>query len=1217
MVGNNTSTSGLKDLLFQKSIKVSYDGNEHLIWPNGCFDDLFTRETVSAELWPAGEQNFVEPGEVNAEDRESLVAIILENGKTLFAILLSFLNSGRELRQAINHFIDAGLDDFDLPIYPEDQDTMFKIFHEPGDGSQYREPWSAFGKSSFCDDWQWRFTAPVFHHDQSFLGLHRKTILPFTKVNSRGTDGSGKFGDVREVTVHPAHIGSILPANCSVSIKKLYRPETDDEDKLRELDTAWQKEVHAHQEIIQCEHPNIIKFIAGITKGDDRYLMCEWASGVRGFWNKNKKPDLTRILVEDVIVQIQGITGALRVIHDKGFRHGDLKPENIVRQEIRDPALSKLHVGELKICDMGLTKYHIEATELRNRSTTTKYLTWRYEPPEVYTKHRAWSRRFDIWSIGCLILEFIVWMLEGSEGLEHFSSEIVNDFGQECHYFERERRNGQIVFKTHTAVKEKMKALSSQSVCRAGETALGDLLAIIETRLLVVDLGGANTELPRRAGSADLKEEIDKIVERGNRDPAYWLEGKTREDTPILHPTTAVTRAASERHLGNVKGQLTTESPSLTVPMLTESVRIQMSDVWNFSVDNTFAIKVVRAIEKSEFSPKHTISTNYCAKCQHLKFWAPDFRVEDTWEELENNFRACGFCKMRWEICRHLDRKEFPLVRFQHDQSMLKLNENYPPVLTVRRGPGADNEMVDVSAEKLSHVQIAFPQLPRIASETYYGILRQWLRDCDADHPECSPQQLGYRPNLPTRLIRLRGGGSSAIRVYETRPSDTFKYIALSHPWGKGPHFCTTSANFAAHRKGIDYESLPTTFQHAVDATLSLGLEYLWIDSICIIQGEDGDFDQEAKRMEDVFSSAYCVLATSSARGQNDGFLKPRNHLRQYLTFNHKPGLPTLYISPSMDNFNDDVLKAPLSKRGWVLQERALARRTIYFTERQTYWECGKGVRCETLTKMDNKLVSFLGDANFPSKLSNKSTSRGEKIILYEDLYRSYTRLDLTRISDRPIAIAGLEKRIIRDLKAHGGFGVFDDGRSLLQRSLLWRRGHEVSALVKIFPAPSSISVPSWSWMAYEGGIDYLDLPLGEVDWLPSTEAVQSPWGSKGSSTWHTGDGKESVELKGWARPFAAGLGGQGLATDTENSTIVYDNSDLMEGREPMFVVVGRSKKQSLPKEDVVHYVLVIALCQGSLYVEDGRQRYERVGVGHMKGRFLDLKSRPRAVIIC
>jgi len=104
--------------------------------------------------------------------------------------------------------------------------------------------------------------------------------------------------------------------------------------------------------------------------------------------------------------------------------------------------------------------------------------------------------------------------------------------------------------------------------------------------------------------------------------------------------------------------------------------------------------------------------------------------------------------------------------------------------------------------------------------------------------------------------------------------------------------------------------------------------------------------------MEDVFSSAYCVIAASSARGQREGFLKGRKE-RQYLQLDggdaKKGGL---YVCRFIDNFDEHVLNSPLSKRGWVLQERALARRTIYFTDWQAYWECGNGVRCETMTKI-------------------------------------------------------------------------------------------------------------------------------------------------------------------------------------------------------------------------------------------------------------------------
>lgn len=196
------------------------------------------------------------------------------------------------------------------------------------------------------------------------------------------------------------------------------------------------------------------------------------------------------------------------------------------------------------------------------------------------------------------------------------------------------------------------------------------------------------------------------------------------------------------------------------------------------------------------------------------------------------------------------------------------------------------------------------------------------------------------------------------LETRENKPGDT-RYIALSHPWGdsaKHPPFRTLRKDhsgqgreLATFLKGIPYDQLPATFKDAVDTTRALGIRYLWIDSICIIQGDDGDFSEEAKHMEDVFSCAYCVLAASRANGQHDGFLKDRPQ-REYLTFGH--GVESFYVCRPIDDFGRDVLEGSLNKRGWVLQERALARRTVFFTENQTYFECGRGVRCETLAKM-------------------------------------------------------------------------------------------------------------------------------------------------------------------------------------------------------------------------------------------------------------------------
>jgi hypothetical protein len=113
--------------------------------------------------------------------------------------------------------------------------------------------------------------------------------------------------------------------------------------------------------------------------------------------------------------------------------------------------------------------------------------------------------------------------------------------------------------------------------------------------------------------------------------------------------------------------------------------------------------------------------------------------------------------------------------------------------------------------------------------------------------------------------------------------------------------------------------------------------------------------------METVFSSAYCVLAASCAASQQDGFLHTQpgreaqraKRDRDVVTIQPAgQAAAVYYICEMIDNFDQHVLKGSLSRRAWVLQERALARRTVYFAERQTYWECGDGVRCETLTHM-------------------------------------------------------------------------------------------------------------------------------------------------------------------------------------------------------------------------------------------------------------------------
>ena len=209
-----------------------------------------------------------------------------------------------------------------------------------------------------------------------------------------------------------------------------------------------------------------------------------------------------------------------------------------------------------------------------------------------------------------------------------------------------------------------------------------------------------------------------------------------------------------------------------------------------------------------------------------------------------------------------------------------------------------------------------------------------------------------------------------------TRLNKKDKYLALSHRWGSRPKpggepdplidkfVCTYEKNIHTLEHGIDDSRFPPMYQDAITIARELNVKYLWIDSLCIIQHDKNDpfdedkgkdWEKESELMEQVFQSAYLTIAASCASSPAERFLRRRPE-RQCVTL--RTGSTFYYLCDAIDDFDGDVEQGELNKRGWVLQERALSPRTIYFTEKQTYWECGEGVRCETLTKSKKYVAS-------------------------------------------------------------------------------------------------------------------------------------------------------------------------------------------------------------------------------------------------------------------
>ena len=206
---------------------------------------------------------------------------------------------------------------------------------------------------------------------------------------------------------------------------------------------------------------------------------------------------------------------AIRVLHEGNIRHGDIKPQNILH--FTDAVGGR---GVLVLADLGVSKFHEHATLLRNVATDTMEVTVLYEAPEAETDRRRGlprSRRYDMWSTGCMLLEFIVWLLYGFKAVEVFRGRRISSKDDPTtapgNFFRQEK--GQV--RIHSKVKTAMQLLRKDLRCEDG-TALAELLDMIEKKLLQID--------PlKRAEAPELHDKLRGIVDKARGDPSHLWKG--------------------------------------------------------------------------------------------------------------------------------------------------------------------------------------------------------------------------------------------------------------------------------------------------------------------------------------------------------------------------------------------------------------------------------------------------------------------------------------------------------------------------------------------------------------------------------------------------------------------------------------------------------------------------------------------------------------------
>lgn len=233
---------------------------------------------------------------------------------------------------------------------------------------------------------------------------------------------------------------------------------------------------------------------------------------------------------------------------------------------------------------------------------------------------------------------------------------------------------------------------------------------------------------------------------------------------------------------------------------------------------------------------------------------------------------------------------------------------------------------------------------------------------------------------LPTRMICVDAFNTGLdVRLDDnfSGASDTGN-IALSYCWGDHHPLCkTTLANLEDQMKRIRRTDLPATFQDAVRFTRNLGIRYLWIDSMCIIQQEADKFSQLAKddwakesmTMFGVYKNSHLTLAALSGVDSRAGLRKLSNKSEAiplaYLQFDRflhegavEGGSTTfpIYMQPSHpldDKVHGNAIleshrdRYPLLKRAWCFQERMVSPRVLFFTDSEIIYQCFEDAKCE------------------------------------------------------------------------------------------------------------------------------------------------------------------------------------------------------------------------------------------------------------------------------
>ncbi|KAJ2982292.1 hypothetical protein NUW58_g6476 [Xylaria curta] len=406
---------------------------------------------------------------------------------------------------------------------------------------------------------------------------------------------------------------------------------------------------------------------------------------------------------------------------------------------------------------------------------------------------------------------------------------------------------------------------------------------------------------------------------------------------------------------------------------------------------------------------------------------------------------------------------------------------------------------IEITNQKL---ESQFRWCKSTTAQVGYGLVSSWLQSCLEHHPRCGNSIGAERPK---RLLDLEAY-TDDIRLVLERDSSAQTYATLSYRWGSAAAVTLTHETHEAFFKRIELRSLPKTIQDTIQYCRGLSLRYLWVDALCIIQGDAQDFNEEISRMGAIYSNSLLTLAAAGSIDSQAGLHRPRYPLyrEDCLAWQDDEHLvffadTSFACSPSLHR--RDTLT--LDSRAWAFQERMMAPRTLRFTGDDLVWECRETQMCQRCTddavrspqiSVRTKALNYKevfsslqqdlgGDPSAFLRLHGLKTAlRDSSIrfrfhIFWKRILEDFNLTNLSYDDDKLCALAGIAEFPRRQLGYEASFGLW---HPFPRDELLWCANSRRYNSLERFP--------SWSWVGIDGAVRSLmgrSLRLHEL--LPQT----------------------------------------------------------------------------------------------------------------------------------